>query len=1044
MDPTDETQAYKAAENPPETVEHSSQESAANDSGSATTDYQPVAPATAPGQAFGQRAETGAPLGGETQAYETQPIEPSLTAPGWKPPDARPGATAVEAGSMVGRGRYLLKNFHAKGGMGEIWLAEDCDIGREVALKRMRSGHDHQKPRFTLEAQITGQLEHPGVVPVHEVGIGEDGQPYYVMKFVRGHTLEKEIKEYHASTTDREVRLLRLLQCFVHLCHTIAYAHSRGVLHRDIKPDNVMLGPYGETLVLDWGIAKVMGQPESAESTGSVPVRYSGETELTRAGTIQGTPSYMAPEVAQGLNAEVDHRSDIYLLGSTLYQMLTGKRPRKAANVSELLKMARSTPPPAPRKLDATIPRALEAICLKAMAHAKEGRYESATVLADDVQRYLAGEPVSAYAEPFLDRAWRWAWKHRRGLGTAAAALLAVGLILFSVVKVRDAEKRRIAAEQESTLLKNQGQARADLKEFRRQSDEAHFYLAALKPVEEQAPFLDPQKGQAAVSAALKTIEPWGAALENLPLSEEEQAAGKKQLYDLLLLSVQARTQDSGLSESSPKALDFLERASKLGPPSQGYYRLRAMCLQGADERAEDKQATLSSQDHFLLGEQLRLQANQQTDLQEKPKGLQAKRELLLKSLTEYQEALKLEPEHYWAHFRVGECYLSLGQSAEAVEAFSTCIALRPDSPWGYSARAMARASLRRFEQAESDLKRAIGLSPEMRQFRLNRGVVYMLQEKYDAALTEFSAAAEPPKETRLVEGLYDRGVLNFARANYAEVLKDFDQVVAERPSFLPVRLLRARIHFAQGEDGKGIEELNAFLARGRSFNEQSKEAYAQRGRVLRLLVPDLPPAARKSKLLLAAKELQQAAKLGARSESVFDDLGAVLQSLGKLEDAVTAYSMGLELGPANVKLLVKRGWVHADLRRFDKARDDFLSAIKIQPDHAEAHSGLGYAQACRKAETEALRQANLAVLGGAGDYLILHNVACIYGELAQSQSGRAREYENLALDQLQRAVELWKRDRSGPDEIKLMQNEPAFKSLSARPEFAKLLRAGG
>ncbi len=249
----------------------------------------------------------------------------------------------------------------------------------------------------------------------------------------------------------------------------------------------------------------------------------------------------------------------------------------------------------------------------------------------------------------------------------------------------------------------------------------------------------------------------------------------------------------------------------------------------------------------------------------------------------------------------------------------------------------------------------------------------------------------------------------------------------------------------------QGLDDLNAYLGKDKTFDAQSREAYAKRGRLLRLIAADLelvkevPPAIRKSTLLLAAAELQKSIQLGAQSAAVYDDFGAVLEQLGKNKGASEAYSKGLELAPKDVKLLVKRGWVYAQLRQYEKAHEDFATAIAAQPDHAEAHAGLGYAQACRKSRAEALRQANLAVLRGGGDYLILHNVACIYGELAEVDPSRTKEYEDLALDQLQRAVELWARDRSTLNEIHLIKGESAFhKSLRARPEFRKLLRDEG
>jgi serine/threonine protein kinase len=147
--------------------------------------------------------------------------------------------------------RYRTVRFHAHGGMGEIWLARDERIGRQVAVKRLRPGRDGEQARFQIEAQVTGQLEHPGVVPLHDLGLDASGQPYFVMKFVQGRSLRESIADYHAHKSaagwPRDLEFLRLLESFVSVCNAVAYAHSNGVLHRDIKPDNVMLGPFGET-----------------------------------------------------------------------------------------------------------------------------------------------------------------------------------------------------------------------------------------------------------------------------------------------------------------------------------------------------------------------------------------------------------------------------------------------------------------------------------------------------------------------------------------------------------------------------------------------------------------------------------------------------------------------------------------------------------------------------------------------------------------------------------------------------------------------------
>ena len=314
-----------------------------------------------------------------------------------------------EANALAGR--YVLKQFYARGGMGEVWIAEDLQIGRQVALKKLRPERYDQHERFFVEAQIAGQLEHPGVVPVHDVGMDNEGIPFYVMKFVAGTTLKAAIEDYHAwskeSPVPREVQWLRLLGVFIDLCQTLGYAHSRGALHRDVKPDNVMLGLFGETLVIDWGLAKSVDEPDVPADPSHVRVPSSGSSVGTVAGSLLGTPTYMAPEVAEGRIADVDETTDVYLLGATLYEILTGHPPRCGGSQTEIVALARTTPPRAPRKLNPKAPRALEAICMKAMAHGRRHRYESAMALAEDVQRYLAGEPVSAYPEGPIARVCR-------------------------------------------------------------------------------------------------------------------------------------------------------------------------------------------------------------------------------------------------------------------------------------------------------------------------------------------------------------------------------------------------------------------------------------------------------------------------------------------------------------------------------------------------------------------------------------------------------------------------------------------------------------
>ncbi|MFO0841905.1 MAG: protein kinase [Gemmataceae bacterium] len=339
-------------------------------------------------------------------------------------------------------GRYRLIRFHARGGLGEVHVAEDAELSREVALKRMQAEHaadPERVSRFVLEGEVTGGLEHPGVVPVYGRGNQADGRPYYTMRFVRGDTLAATIAGFHADAPARfdSMAFRQLLGRFVAVCQAVAYAHSRGVLHRDLKPSNVMIGPFGETLVLDWGLAKVIGSADGAEG----PLRLTGPDPAATLGAV-GTPAYMSPEQAACRAGELGPATDVYGLGATLYEMLTGAAPFKG-NLLEVLTgvVAGSWTPPA--QANRAVPPPLDAVCRKAMALRPADRYGSPLELAKDLEAWLADEPVAAYPEPWGARLRRWARKRPGQVSGAVVLLMAavVGLTLGTFLLERSKRK---------------------------------------------------------------------------------------------------------------------------------------------------------------------------------------------------------------------------------------------------------------------------------------------------------------------------------------------------------------------------------------------------------------------------------------------------------------------------------------------------------------------------------------------------------------------------------------------------------------------------
>lgn len=296
--------------------------------------------------------------------------------------------------------RYELLQKLGSGGMATVFLVRDRELDREIALKILDLPDEAGQlaDRMMREARVIARLEHPGIVPIHDVGLLPDGRVFYTMKYVRGKTL----LDLAGDSPLRE-----RLRIFQKVCEAVAFAHARGVIHRDLKPENIMLGEFGEVLVMDWGLARAAARTggESHQAAGSPPKTGAAEeaaaaagagASLTDHGTVLGTPHYMSPEQAAGETGKVDQRSDVYALGCILRFLISGEEkqppgqdaPRVAAH-------------------PAGVPRALRAVCAKASAAEPDHRYPNALELAQDVSRFLDGQPVTAYRENFAEAAWR-------------------------------------------------------------------------------------------------------------------------------------------------------------------------------------------------------------------------------------------------------------------------------------------------------------------------------------------------------------------------------------------------------------------------------------------------------------------------------------------------------------------------------------------------------------------------------------------------------------------------------------------------------------
>ena len=358
--------------------------------------------------------------------------------------------------------RYVEGEELARGGMGSIVRAHDDDLDRDVAMKVMLGRGSRQVARFLEEARVTGHLEHPGVVPVHELGVDERGRVFFTMRLIEGRDLREIIRLVRARAEGWT--LTRALEVLLKVCDTVAYAHSRGVVHRDIKPANVRVGSFGEVYVMDWGLARAPRTPASEAggegsggaitgdasagdaSSGAANIgEPGGSALLTREGDVLGTPSYMSPEQAEGRTQDIGPSADVYAVGAMLYHVLTGVPPyvgeRETPSSDVVLARVRSGPPPRPRKLARAAPGELAAICERAMARDPKHRYPSLRDMSEDLRAFVEGRVVRAHRTGAWVELAKWVARNRALAGSLVGAI-ALAFGLFAAVTILGTRSR--------------------------------------------------------------------------------------------------------------------------------------------------------------------------------------------------------------------------------------------------------------------------------------------------------------------------------------------------------------------------------------------------------------------------------------------------------------------------------------------------------------------------------------------------------------------------------------------------------------------------
>jgi tetratricopeptide (TPR) repeat protein len=857
-----------------------------------------------------------------------------------------------------------------------VSVALDAELGREVALKEIqdaRADDQEARIRFVKEAELTGKLEHPGIIPIYGLGRDSTGRPYYAMRLIHGHSFLEAIRRFHAaevaqsSPGDRTLQLRDMLGRFLNACDAIAYAHSRGVLHRDVKPDNIMLGPYGETLVVDWGLAKSLGQPVSDDA------KVRDKPELiaddlgndTRSGSVLGTPAYMSPEQSRGELDRLAPATDVFSLGATLFHMLTGQPPYQG-EVNEILALVSECNFPRPRQLDSGIHRALEAICLKAMAREASDRYESPKDLADDLKRWLADEPVSCWREPWWIRARRWVRRHQTPVAAAAFTALAVAVLggtgwswysareQARLRKTQQAAQRSLddairlggqargtqdlmtwgqavaAAEQSKNLLDTAGdqsilrrRARDLLDELRDRRDEAQRTAEQVAVNQKMLRMIDDARLAATTARA-------DGRFNHLARAPAYQKAFQDYAIDVTALPIdQAAEQvrSSSIREALVAALDDWATETDRDLAA----RLRSIAHEADPGSPLDTLRTMIDQDD--VAGLIRLASS--TGVAEWPSASLNVLARQLAELGKANEAVELltrgRKSHlgdFWTNFELGMICQDMKppQTDEAIRHLSAAAALRPQSSVVHNNLGNALTAKGRFDEAIDELGIASQLHPGEAVVHFNLGLVLWRRGRLDRAIEEQNAAL------RIDPKLADA---HFVLAHAWADKQQSDVAIEHFRLAIRINPRDARYHSDLGD---------TLRAKG-----QVEEAIAEYRAAIRI-TPDDPylhcylgdALSDSSRLDEAIAAYRDAIRLRPENFASHNRLGNALDKKGLRDAAIAEYGAAIRLDPGAFMPRYNLGMALQAKGLTDEAIAEYRSAIRLKPDDFAAHNRLG------------------------------------------------------------------------------------------------------
>jgi tetratricopeptide (TPR) repeat protein len=893
-------------------------------------------------------------------------------------------ATTADVRPMEDGLRYQVLRPHAQGGLGLVSVARDAELGREVAFKEIQGRYAEdttQRGRFVREAEITGGLEHPGIVPVYGLGRYTDGRPYYAMRLVRGESLQEAARKLHAG--DAGYTLRGLVTRFVAVCNAVAYAHSRGVIHRDLKPANILLGPYGETLVVDWGLAKVIGrEPADGAESGEATLRPpSGAGAETLAGAALGTPAFMSPEQARGETAGLGPATDVYSLGATLYAIVTGRPPVRGRDTAEMLEKVRLGDWPPPRQVLSSAPRALDAVCCKAMALKSGDRYGSALDLAADVEHWLADEPVSAWREPWPLRFARWRRRHRQLVASsAAAALVALLLGAVGLAWLQREEGRTRAAAEAALQRVDDLRATARWGEARAALQQAEEWLGRSSPAELRRR-LDAARGDLTLVARLEELR---QELASFQLNERTDETERTDLDQRSKLTPAGRGThqsqaemdhdyaaafgEAGLGVPGTDPAAVAERVAASAVREQLVAALDDWSVVAVGERRDWALEVARRADPDPWRDRLRDPATRDNVASLTRVAMEAPPRDVTPSLAAavcgrlpdiaacerlLQAARNIEPGDFWLNTYLGFVLQNTtGRSSEASGYFRAALAVRPDDSVAHinfglalfqeARREGARRvrvdervpspafSRARLESAEAEFRRAIDLDPGSPRAVVSLGSVLRARGKEEEARATIQRAIE------LASRSARTCVRTAASIAYTAALCQetaVQEALYRKALELEPGNAKAHVGLAGLLPSRGQpQQAESLYRKAIELNPEAGEAYYRLGFLLQEYVPEGTVTTRLDEI---AALYRKAIEFSPHWFAPYFKLGDVELARGRLDEAADLYRKAIEVGPWYAPAHIWLGSVLELQGRHEEAAKLYSKAGELDPGDA-------------------------------------------------------------------------------------------------------------